>query len=188
MSSFEFIFSLFGLLLGFSLAEVLGGLVKTAKLKQKVRVGWLTPLLATFVLLDVLSFWVGAWSAREVVPMRYPTLVFGLAITGLYYMAASLVFPDSPEDWPDFDDYYLVHRRQVLIAVWLCNTAAFSAFYWLGGQAPPAMVMMLIGLYTILVAGAVLSGRKWVNIAALVGLIGIYASDVVANMSVSGSS
>lgn len=179
MSSFEFIFSLFGLLLGFSLAEVLGGFVRTAKLRQKVRIGWLTPLLGIFVLLDILSFWVGAWRARDVIPMGYATLVLGLGITGFYYMAASLVFPDAPEDWPDFDDYYLVHRRQVLIAVWLCNTAAFSALDSLVGRLPPTPVLLLIGLYTLLVAGAVISGRKWLNITALAALIGIYVFDAI---------
>jgi hypothetical protein len=34
MSAFEFVFSLFGLLLGFSLVEVLSGLVRTFKLRR----------------------------------------------------------------------------------------------------------------------------------------------------------
>ena len=34
MSAFEFVFSLFGLLLGFSLVEVLSGLVRTLKLRR----------------------------------------------------------------------------------------------------------------------------------------------------------
>ena len=36
MSPFEFVFSLFGLLLGLSLAEVLGGLARTLKMWRTV--------------------------------------------------------------------------------------------------------------------------------------------------------
>lgn len=43
VSAFEFVFSLLGLLLGFSLIEVLGGLSKALKARKSVRIGWLTP-------------------------------------------------------------------------------------------------------------------------------------------------
>lgn len=46
MSNFEFVFSLFGLLLGFSLVEVLGKLAASVKARPKSRTGWLTPLLS----------------------------------------------------------------------------------------------------------------------------------------------
>ncbi|HTU10235.1 MAG TPA: hypothetical protein VMG08_04985 [Allosphingosinicella sp.] len=188
MSNFEFIFSLFALLLGFSLAEVLGGLAKATKLRRKVRIGWLTPLLAAFVLLDILSFWSGIWQARELIPMTYATLVFGLAVTGLYYLAAAIIFPDDPEEFRDFDDYYFAHRRQVLTAVWLCNSTAFPAMYVLAGRPPHAMTLAMIGLYTVLVAAAVFSARKWLNAAALGGLIAIYALEVILSaLSARGS-
>ncbi|NYF31937.1 hypothetical protein [Sphingopyxis sp. JAI108] len=43
MSGFEFIFSLFGLILGLTLAEGLGGLAKALKASHKVRIGWRAP-------------------------------------------------------------------------------------------------------------------------------------------------
>ena len=50
ITQFEFLFALFGLLLGLSLTAVLGGLARTieARLRPRaaMRVGWLTPLLA----------------------------------------------------------------------------------------------------------------------------------------------
>lgn len=45
MSGFEFIFSLFGLLLGLALAEGLGGLSRALKTSHRVRIGWPTALL-----------------------------------------------------------------------------------------------------------------------------------------------
>lgn len=61
MAPFDFIFALFGLLLGLSLAEVLSGFARAIQARlepgRALRLGWLTPLLGAFVLLDLLSFW-----------------------------------------------------------------------------------------------------------------------------------
>ena len=113
MSQFEFVFSLFGLLLGFSLVEVLSGLVRTLQLggplrrhaDRRVRIGWLTPLLGLFVLVDLTSFWNIAWRSRDAIPANFGTMLLGVAVTGLYYFSASMVFPDKPEEWPDFDEW-----------------------------------------------------------------------------------
>ena len=60
MDAFNFAFSLFGLLLGFSLAEVLSGFARALKRGSARKLGWLTTLLAIFVMLDLTSFW--QWS------------------------------------------------------------------------------------------------------------------------------
>ena len=100
MSAFEFTFSLFGLLLGFSLVEVLSGLVKTVKLRGAVRIGWITPLLGLFVMVDLTSFWSIAWQAREAIPANFAVLLFGLMITGVFYFSASRSSPTSPRNGP----------------------------------------------------------------------------------------
>ena len=85
MSNFEFVFSLFGLLLGLALAEVLGGFGTAIQSRKKVRIGWLTPLMALLVALDITSFWMIAWSVREQVPAQYASLLGGLLLFGLYF-------------------------------------------------------------------------------------------------------
>lgn len=58
MTPFDFVFTLFGLLLGFTLVQLLSGLVRAIKWAsvrplgggaEPVRLGWLTPLLGLFV-------------------------------------------------------------------------------------------------------------------------------------------
>ena len=51
MSAFEFFFSFYGLLLGLSVAELVGGFARVLHEKQRIRFGWLTPMLGIFVLL-----------------------------------------------------------------------------------------------------------------------------------------
>lgn len=128
MDSFEFAFTLFGLVLGLALAEVLGGFVKVLKARSvgpdeeaAIRIGWLTPLLGFVVTLDLISFWLGAWEVRSAIPIEFAPLVFSAAIAGIYYAAASLVFPDSPRDWPDLDDWFARHKAQVAAGIFAAN-------------------------------------------------------------------
>ena len=134
MSNFEFVFSLFGLLLGLALAEVLGGFGAAIQHRKKVRIGWLTPGLGTLVALDLTSFWMVAWSTRDLVPAHYVSLFFGLILFGTYYMIARISFPDDPGEWPDYDDYYFENRQWVLGGIVLCNVFAVGTLLALGAQ------------------------------------------------------
>ena len=126
MDAFEFFFSFYGLILGLSVAEVITGLVRVFKQRQRIRIGWLTPMLGLFVLLDITSFWANAWGNMRSLEVSYRLLIFGLAIAGIYYAAASLVTPDDPEEWPDFDVFYDQHKRYVIGGVWIANLLAFE--------------------------------------------------------------
>jgi len=141
MSPFELVFALFGLLLGLAIAEVLGGFARAVKLrrsKRAVRVGWLTPLLGLFVILDLTSFWVVAFEARDQLSANYLTLVAVLAIVGTYYLAASLIFPDDPEEWPDFDDHYDRQNRAVILGLLAANLGSWIGLAALEAVAPSA--------------------------------------------------
>jgi len=64
MNAFDFAFSLFAIVLGLSLVEVLTGFARALKRRRAVHLGWLTPMLAIFVMLDLTSFWGWMWSGR----------------------------------------------------------------------------------------------------------------------------
>ncbi|HTU13540.1 MAG TPA: hypothetical protein VMG08_21805 [Allosphingosinicella sp.] len=133
MSPFELVFAVFGLLLGLAIAEVLGGFSRALKLKRGakgVRIGWLTPLLGLFVILDLTTFWIVAYDARAYLRADYITLTAVLVIVGIYYLAATLIFPEDPEAWPDFDDWYDRHNRMVLGGMLVANLGS-----WLGQTA-----------------------------------------------------
>lgn len=169
MTSFEFVFSLFGLLLGLSLAEVLGGFGRAVQKRGKIRIGWLTPLLGLIVLLDVSSFWLIAWAAREAIPIQYFPMMCGLVICGLYYLVATLVFPHDLDEWPDLDPYYFAHKWQVIGGVLGCSLLALAALAALGIaplQAPRNQVAIAIFLASA--AALLLSKGKRANLALLV--------------------
>jgi hypothetical protein len=174
MSQFEFTFSLFGLLLGFSLVEVLSGLVRTMKLRGKVRIGWFTPLLGLFVMVDLTSFWSIAWQSRDGIPANFATLLLGLFVTGLYYFSASMVFPDKPEEWPDFDDWAMRHKRQVLGGILVCNLIATAVVLVPRPEVWGSFVFSTNSLLLGMMAISVVARPRWLAGAMLAGMLGFY--------------
>ena len=172
MSNFELIFSLYGLLLGLALAEVLSGFGTAIQHRRKVRIGWLTPLLGCLIALDITSFWMVAWSVRELVPAHYISLLAGLIIMGSYYMIARISFPDDPGEWPDYDAYYFEHRQWVLGGIVLCNFVAIGALLTLGSEpfgSSASRWSLLVFLPAL--AAAMFVRDKRANIALLLLLI-----------------
>src|SRR3954463_4565270 len=93
VDAFNFAFSLFAIILGLSLVEVLTGFARALKRRRVVHLGWVTPMLAVFVMLDLISVWEFGWGARHFLNPQYGILLIGLVVSGLYYLAASLIFP-----------------------------------------------------------------------------------------------
>lgn len=189
MSPFGLVFTLFGLVLGLALAAVLNGFSRALKLKRgarPVRIGWLTPLLGLVVMLDLTSFWLLAFDAREQISANYVTLLSVLAMVGVYYLAATLIFPDTPEDWPDFDEWYDKQNRLVIGGLLSANVAS-----WVGGvvldtlHPRPEVVepvgnglVVLVylvsgfGVLGLLIALLLVKGRR-ANAAMLAGVCGL---------------
>ena len=127
MSAFEFFFSFYGLLLGFSVAVVATGLVLAIQHRKTVRIGWMTPLLAVFVALDIASFWDQAWTNFQHLPFSYGLLVAGLVIAVTYFVAASMVFPLKLEDVGSLDDHFWANRKIVLLLLIVANVMGVAA-------------------------------------------------------------
>ena len=125
---FEFVFSLYTLLFGLALAQVFGGFGNTLQERHKLKVGWLTPLLGLFVIIDLTTFWEIAWQLKNTVEQlqRPPVLILiaGVLLAGIYYLAARLVFPKNFAEWPDFDLYYFKHKKWVFGGTLFCNIIA----------------------------------------------------------------
>ncbi len=181
MSGFEFIFTLFGLLLGLALAEGLGGLAKALKASHRVRIGWPTALLGLFVSCDVVTFWMYGWALRDLIPMNWPTLFGGFVVTAIYYVSASLVFPDDPEDWANLDCHFDKHYRKVLTGLLVCNAILLGTVIALTGMPGGASLRTLIQTWSFfpvsLLAIAVKDRR--IVIGCLIWLIALYPLSVV---------
>jgi hypothetical protein len=178
MDRFEFFFTLSGLLLGFSLVEVIAGFGRAMELavqpakavaSSQIRIGWLSPLLGLFVAFNLVSFWTAAWSLRDAIPVHYLSLLLALTVTGGYYLAAMLVFPRSIEAGDHLDDHYFAVKRWVLAVIVSCNVLG-AAGMALVGSVPGATDLFF---YALLVALFFARGRL-ANLLLLIPLAAAY--------------
>lgn len=177
MSAFEFFFSFYGLLLGLSVAVIATGLATAIQHRRKLRIGWLTPLLALFVGLDIASFWDFAWTIFRDVPFSYGLLVMGLVVALVYFVAASLVFPHEIEDGLSLDDHFWANKKLVLLLTTAANVLAMAVMVPVmlakpGGVLVLATYAFNLALYAGLVIPAAFArGRRLFAI-----LIGIHVA------------
>lgn len=161
MTGFSITFELFTLLLGLTMAEVLAGYVRAFKLRSRirhgrltpsphddmrdarghplaqVRIGWLVPLSAAVVICHQATFWLFMYAMRDTLPLNLLTLLCVLGVIGWYYLISAALWPEEPEAWPDFDEYYMAHRRFIwfgVIAIAILSEAARTFL----GEEPPA--------------------------------------------------
>jgi len=180
MSGFEFVFSLFGLLLGLALAAGLSGLARALKVRHRVRIGAPTALLGIFVSCDVVTFWMYGWAMRDLIPITWPVMFAGFVVTALFHVAASLIFPDNPEEWSDLNAHFDKHRRTVLGAVLLCNIALMGSVIALA-EAPSFSARNLVvswSFFPVAILGIVAPDRRIV-VACLAWLILLYPLSVL---------
>lgn len=194
MSGFDLVFALFGLVLGLAITEVLAGFSRIAKMRGKARIGWLVPLLGLVILLDLTTFWMQAYEMREALPANLLTLFVVLGIVGSYYFLATLIFPDDPDAWPDFDVYYDRVNRTILGGMLTINFASLIA----GGIAiavapasPANKPDELIGLWStifelapvpLIIALIMLKSRR-TNVALLALLIADFLAMATADVA-----
>jgi len=185
MDAFNFAFSLFAIVLGLALVEVLTGFARALKRRHVVHLGWVTPVAAIYVMLDLTSFWEFGWGSRRFVSPQYGYLLIGLLVSGLYYLAASLIFPsefgegDRKMQAADFDAHYMQHRRQVFGAVFLCDFIEMAPVFIIRFHEIPARVWAENVVQFSALATCILSRSKRANITALSILIGIYVYTAV---------
>ena len=180
MNGFEFIFSLFGLILGLALAEGLAGLARALKASHRVRIGWPTALLGLFVSCDVVTFWMYGWALRDILPLSWPVLFGGFLVTALYFVAASLVFPDDPGEWEDLNAHFDKHRRKVIGAVMLCNAALLATVIALNGMSDLTLRRAVVTWSFFPVAAlAIYAKDRRVVVGCLIWLIALYPLSAV---------
>jgi len=181
MSGFEFIFSLMGLLLGLALAEGLGGLSRALKASHRVRIGWPTALLGIFVSCDVVSFWMYGWALRDKLPINWAVMFGGFLLTGVYYICASLIFPDDEAGFDDLDGHFERNRRKVLGGIMLCNAALLTVTVALFPGYPIFSLRSLVFTWSFfpLALLAILAKDRRIIIAALLVLIATYPASAL---------
>jgi hypothetical protein len=158
MSEFEFLFSVFGLLIGLTFIEIAIKFADSIDAHSRRPIGLLTPLLALFVMIDVAGYWLFTWSIRDLLHVRWRTVFVALAVALTYYLSASMIFPRSEGEWKTLDEHYWARKRLVIGGVLAVEAAtmawqftrAVPAFddFWFWFYQLPYFIPMAILLFT----------------------------------------
>lgn len=174
MSAFEFFFSFYGLLLGLSVGVLATGAARAFKHRKTQPVGWLTPLLAVFVALDVATFWDSAWVNYRTLPFSYGLLIGGMVVAVVYFIAAALVFPDDSDAKAPLDEHFWANKRAILGLLIIANVLGACGLLAVNmtrenGLLIIAQYAVSLAIYLLLAGGAALTKRRWL-FGALIGL------------------
>ncbi|OYX58577.1 MAG: hypothetical protein B7Y86_02510 [Brevundimonas subvibrioides] len=192
MSAFEFFFSFYGLLLGLSVAELVGGFSRVLHERQRVRFGWLTPLLALFVAMDVATFWSQAWTIFRGAPFNLALLFVGLVVAATFYVAASVTFPrvtaEGVEERIDLDTHFWAHRRLIFTCILAANLIVMTIFICLmladAGFASLSSPRLWIGFAVFSLGTATAAFAPWRRVA--VGALIVLVAYSMFNLARSG--
>lgn len=181
MTPFEFFFTFYGLVLGLSVVELVAGAGRMVDEGHRLRVGWLTPLLAAFLGLDIATFWLQSWLLHQQAPFSYLLLVLALVTAGLFYVSAYLAFPRQLEDGAALDDHYWRRRRLILLGVALANLINGALLLGLrvasGDGLGAGIWLEIVPFFSLILLAALLPRGRWAALA-LVLLVGLALLDV----------
>lgn len=179
MQAFDYAVTLFGLLLGLALTESLSGLARALKSRRHVRIGWSTSLLGILVACDVVTFWVLGWQIRAQITASWPMMFCGFIVTGIYYVAASLIFPESADE--DHEAHFAANYRLVLAGMLVCNMAMFGWIAYLVGPANLFTLRQIVISWSLFPVSimAIFARDRRVVLGSILWLIALYPLSLV---------
>ena len=171
MSPFEFAFGLFSLVLGLAITSVLEGLSGAIRARGKIRLGYLTPLLAVVIVLDLISFWWAAWTDRSDIWVNFITLIGAAVIASIYFVSASLVFPKSEAEDPNYDHWFFAHKQWVAGGIGLAYALLTCGETLSLGYVPG--VPLAQALYIAAAAVLAITRGWWLSVVLMAVMLGV---------------
>lgn len=114
MERFEFFFTIYSLLLGFALAELMLGYANLLRSPYRPAWGVLTPALSVLILLEILVTFLDAWMKLQIVQLNLLGLLAPTAIALGFFVAAVMAVPRNNTDWKTLDDYFHDRKKWIL--------------------------------------------------------------------------
>lgn len=182
MDRFEFFFTIYSLLLGFALAELMLGYANLLRSPQRPKWGWLTPALGVLIFVEIIITFLDAWQKLQHVELNLFGLLTPTLVAVAFFVAAVMAVPRSATDWESLDDYF--HDRKKWILGLLAGQSAMvvlmvevpyyasliAALGWLAPMTEWVFVnLVFIGLHVT----PIFTRNRWVCLACLTVLLAL---------------
>jgi len=116
VSDFEYIVGFYALLLGLAVANVAVGFADMWRDRERVRIGWCPPLLASVVLLGAMNTWLSTWATHQAVKVDAWQMIAALFICLPYVFVSRAMTPPENSDI-GLEDHYQKSRVPILLAL-----------------------------------------------------------------------
>lgn len=99
-----------GLVLGLCLTRILSGVARFVQHPGRVKIYAVHMVWVLVVLVSAIHFWWWEFSLFRVDPWRFENFVFVLFYAFLFFLLASLLFPDDLSEYAGYEDYFMSRR------------------------------------------------------------------------------
>ena len=182
MTLFELFFGLAAVILGLALTNIVASLHRLALAGRKVRWAPEPVLLTLLVVMIIVFVWLAQWDERDMAEISAGRALLQVAKMMALYFAAASCLPDPDmvtDDGIDLFEYY-DRTRALSFGALIVGLTLFDVYYATGSAKFDLVEALqddgpLIALY----AGLIFVRVRWVNVLALVGVIGFFGASVV---------
>ena len=180
MDAFEFFFTIYSLLLGLALAELMLGYANLLRAPQRPVWGWLTPTVGVLIFLQIIVTFLDAWMKLRGVQLNLLGLLVPTLIAVAYFAAAVIAVPRSASEWQSLDEYFHDRKKWILgllAGQYLLNTLLIElpgfltgAFIW--GTAFTEWVIANL-LFVTLFLVPIFTRGFWTSLLPMLGSIAL---------------
>ena len=102
---------LIGVVLGLGLTRMLSGVAKIVQHPGHKPLYVVHLLWVAVVVVSVIHFWWWEFGLIRIEPWKFELFLFVLFYAFLFFLLASMLFPDAMDEYPDYEAYFLSRRR-----------------------------------------------------------------------------
>lgn len=124
MNGLEFLFSFYSLLLGLAVANVATGFADIWRSRGQTKVGTHTALLGVLILFSAAQQWMSFWRGRDLLTMGPWQILICIAVALPFVFISRAMLPREQDTWQSLDDYYMAHRRVLLLVLLVPSVAS----------------------------------------------------------------
>ena len=114
MDRFSFFFAFYGLILGLGVAELLSGLAGMVRAHALKKLEAQTALVALLTFVLICATWVDAFGMERGISLDFSAMWAPVLLATFYYLAAAVIFPRDPGQYPHLRAYFAARRKFVI--------------------------------------------------------------------------
>ena len=103
---------LISLILGLTITRVLSGLSRRIQSPDRTEAMYAQIVWALVLLLGAVHFWWWEFNLRLIADWHFGIYVFVLAYTALFFLMATLIYPDNISDHVETERFFAGHRHR----------------------------------------------------------------------------